>query len=178
MVSCTRFAVVVAAVTLLTSPAFAAPIRYNCDSGAGYFSEIEQFQAGPDYRVQGSFEANLIRLHPKYLPTATIAFESKDKSTHIGVQLMKRHNKKLYDATIVAKIGGERKVWSVTAVDLNTAVLFSLKVSKSGTATATLAGRTIEVPVSIGPDGRLSITCSTGGFEFHGLDWTAQEVKQ
>lgn len=153
--------------------ASAAPIRYDCDSSPGFFSEIEQFQPGPGYRVRGSIKAQEARKHRRYVPTATIWLQSADKTKSAAVQLMNRSGKK-FDLTVITRMDGATIEKRVMQVDVEEVVPFDLHFSPSGRNIIIAGGQSFDVAGNFGTNARVSITCSTGGFEFPELDWNAE----
>ncbi len=160
-------------VALCTSwSALAAPIRYSCDSAPGFYSEIEQFQPGPQYRIRGSIKPQEARRHSRFVPTATIWLQSDDKKKSAAVQLMNRVGKQ-FNVTIITKIDGAQLERQVMQVGIEEIVPFDLHFSPSGRSFIRAGTQSFDVAANFGTNARVSITCSTGGFEFPELDWNA-----
>jgi hypothetical protein len=164
---------IVAALVLGHGTAQAAPVNYDCDTNEGSYSELSQVQAGPDYHVRGTIRPLQVRAHERYLPSAQIRLENAAETEAIAVQLVGRQGTDQFDILVTLGAGPSATLarTSIGTLRLNQSVPFDLAVSSAGEASVRIGVERRTFRVALGAGAKLSVICSTGEFEFSGLDW-------
>jgi hypothetical protein len=160
-----------AALMLVPAAATAAPADYDCDAAAADVVEIASLdQAGPDYRVRGSIRPVLPRSHPDYVATATVYIRSADRRRLAIVQILRGAANRY---TVTARRVTQGHSFAATPALISTGETLSFELASSAAGTyALLAGHRIALGPPIGAAAHLSVTCSTGRFQFGDLDWS------
>ena len=156
----------------LGSSAAAAPLDYDCDTAAGSYSMIDLVQPGPGYRIRGTVTGVQFRKDDRWLPTATIALVSADKSNFVSVQLMRQARDSKMELAANGLLRGERRSAEGGRVGLGEAVPFEI-TSGGGRTVVQFGDKRTIFDFDLGADSRVQVSCSTGQFRFEGLDWEA-----
>ena len=149
------------------------PIYFDCDTPGGSFSEIKFNQNQSDYRVRGTITPLELNGTARWSPTATVYVMSEDKKYFAAIQLMNNAQKLLY-VTVQDAEGGPPREADVGQIKINESVSFDLYLPSSGEAFADVGRRRVPLHVKLGPNAKVSITCSSGHFRFDPLDWNWQ----
>lgn len=153
----------------------AAPMKFDCDSFDGAFSEVMQTQAGPNYAVKAQITAMRLGNHREWLPNAMLQIFSADENNVVIVRLNSSSSQsKTASVTLTIGKDGERKSYAVTTVKLNEPVDASI-IIRDGKVKVQVAGQSAEAPIAIGPNAEVRAACSTGEFMFEKLDMAAPE---
>jgi hypothetical protein len=155
--------------------AAAQPIYYDCDTPGARYSEIKLTQSGADYRVRGMITPMALRPASGWLPTATVYIKSSTANAYIVVQLMNEAGKTLAATVEVGRDGSKRRT-NAGQTKVADGVPFDIYLPKGGGGFAELAGKRVPIDADLGPDAKLSITCSSGHFRFDPLDWGWQSL--
>jgi hypothetical protein len=163
------------ALTGLTLPASAAPMRYDCDTPAGAMSEISQVQSGPKYALRVEVAAKRMRMNREWRPGASFRIRSADEHHEIGVQISAAsHRSESLTVSLSAINGEDRRSYPVATVKVGETLRASLDVA-DGHARADIGGQKVDIPLDLGTGAKLVVTCSTGQFMFEKLDMAAAE---
>jgi hypothetical protein len=172
----TSISALAAGLFLATAGAAAPPLSYDCDTNEGSFSQLAQDQPGPAYRVRGTITPLQSRTHERFLPSAQVRLESRDRTHGIAVQLVSLRRDDHFD--IVVALGGgtsaNRERTPAGTARMNEAVPFDMTVSARGDAVVTVGSERLTFLVDLGPGARLYVICSTGEFDFQNLEWGAE----
>ena len=163
------------AALVVSHPAAAEPVYYDCDTPGGKYSEIMLTQAEAAHRVRGTITPMELRAAADWFPTATVYVQSKDKRDLVSVQLMNRSGKTLAVSVSLVQSGKVRKA-ELGAIKINQAVAFDIYLPASGEGFVQLAGKKIPVGITLGAGAKVSVTCSSGHFRFDPLDWAWQQL--
>lgn len=164
-----------AGLLIASAQAPAAPMKFDCDSFDGAFSEVMQTQAGPNYAVKAQITAMRLGKHGQWLPNALLQIISVDEKNIVIVRLNASSSQsKTVSVTLSTVKDGEKKSYSVTTVKLNEPVDAAIVV-RDGKIKVQVAGQAAEAPIAIGPNAEVRAACSTGQFMFEKLDMTAPE---
>lgn len=162
----------VAALIALAAPANAAPFSYDCDTGAGRFSELKQVQSGPDYRLSGRISANELATHKRWAPGANITVESADKKTRASLRILAPMQRAPLDVVLQITRDGQSEEKALGQVGLSQDLAFILTVA-GGQVRAEIGSMRSEAPIAIGSGASVSVVCSTGNFHFDDLRFEA-----
>jgi len=155
-----------------SAAAAAAPIRYDCDTAAGSFSEIEQGQKGPAYAVAGTVEPVQLRTHEQWLPAAA-RVDSNDGKRSVALQLVPEVRGGSTFAIVAVSADDDKKGRTrLGKIALGETLAFSIR-AVGGSVRVEAAGKVATMPVAIGGGGRVGVSCSTGQFKFETLDLEA-----
>jgi hypothetical protein len=157
-----------AALIALAGSAQAAPFSYDCDTGAGRFSELKQVQAGPDYRISGRISANELAMHKRWAPGANLTIESADKKNRVSLRILAPMQKAPLDVVLEISRDGQKEEKALGQVGLSQELAFVLTVT-GGQAHAEIGSMRGEGPIAIGSGASVSTVCSTGNFHFEDL---------
>lgn len=164
-----------AGVLISSAQATAAPMKFDCDSFDGAFSEVMQTQAGPNYAVKAQITAKRLGKHNQWMPNALLQIFSADERNVVNVRLSAASSQsKTVSVTLTTVKDGEKKSYSVTTVKLNEPVDASI-IIRDGKVQVQVAGQTADAPISVGPNAEVRAACSTGEFLFEKLDIAAPE---
>ncbi|HEY5723037.1 MAG TPA: hypothetical protein VIT45_12015 [Allosphingosinicella sp.] len=158
----------IASFAALAGPAQAAPFSYDCDTGAGRFSELKQVQPGPDYRISGRISANELATHKRWAPGANLTIESADKSVRASLRILAPTRKAPLDVVLETTKDGKTETQTLGRIGLSQDLAFVLAVA-GGQVRAEIGSMRGDAPISIGAGGSVSTVCSTGNFHFEDL---------
>jgi hypothetical protein len=162
-----------AALAGASTPSRAAPMRFDCDTFDGAYSEVVQTQSGPAYALKAEITAKRLGKHRDWRPNALIQVKSADGKSAIGVQVTAAsYQNRTLSVALITTTGGERKEYSVATVKLHEAVNAAILV-RDGKVRAEVAGQFAEAPIEIGPGAEVGAACSTGQFMFEKLEMVA-----
>jgi hypothetical protein len=171
-----KWKMLLAVASLSATQAVAAqPIYYDCDTPGAKYSEIKLTQSGSDYRVQGTITPMELRPASGWRPTATVYITSGTSKNYVAVQLMNDTGKTLAAAMELGKDGAKRRA-DADRARVGAGVSFDIYVPKAGGGFVSLGGKRVPIDVDLGPDAKVSITCSSGHFRFDPLDWSWQPL--
>jgi hypothetical protein len=153
----------------------ALPLRFDCDTAEGNSSELRATQAGPSYRIRGQLTARLLRVHPRWQPTASVIVASADHKVVVALQMTapKRPEGPL-DLFLSGPGGDDRPRIELGQAAIGEKLPFELVVA-GGKATARIGDRRAEVAAAVGAGAQVSVSCSTGEFLFE--DFTLQPTR-
>lgn len=152
------------------SPALSSPLRFDCDSMDGAFSEIIQAQTGPNYVIRADVTAKRIGAHRDRRPNALIYIGSPDGKASIGVRLTASASKpQVLAVTVETTKDGESKSYIVTSVKLGETVHASIEIN-DGATRVEAAGQVAEIRIPVDRGAEVSASCATGQFMFEKLE--------
>ena len=157
-----------AALTVLAGPAQAAPFSYDCDTGAGRYSELKQVQTGPDYRISGRISANELARHERWAPGSNVTIESADGKSRASLRVMAPTRKAPLDVVLAITKDGKTEEQRLGQIGLSQELAFVLTFA-DGRARAEIGTMRGEAPIAIGGGASVSVVCSTGNFHFNDL---------
>jgi hypothetical protein len=168
MVSMRMMLLAGAVVAAWASPAPAAPLSYDCDSGAGRFSELKQTQPGPDYHISGRISANELGIHERWAPVGNIEIESADQKNRAMLQILAPARKAPLDVVLRTWNGEKVATQTLGQVGLNEDVTFSMAVG-DGRVKVEFGTMRGEARVEMAAGANVGVGCSTGNYHFEDL---------
>ena len=167
-------AAIAVGLAVLSVPASAAPIRFDCDALDGANSEIAQTQYGPTYRLRTQISPKRAGKHREWRAGALLLIKSADDKAYVGVRIAATVSKPQGFSVFLETVqGGEHKQFSVTTVKLGDTVNASIDI-KDGSARVEVAGQVADMAIPIGKGAVLSASCSTGQFIFEKLEFSPE----
>jgi hypothetical protein len=160
------------AALLLLAPgaAMAAPVKWECDTAAGAYSELSQVQPGPAYRVRGTMKWAQSRVDRHYAPSAQVRIDNAGATRWVGVQMLAAPRAARISLGVRLHNGGETQDVALGTAGLNEVVPFEISVSPAGEIALSIGTERRTAQVDIGPGATVSAVCSTGEFEFATID--------
>ena len=154
--------------------AAANPIYYDCDTPGAKYSEIKFNQSQPDHRVRGTITPMELRPHD-WRPAATVYLESQDKRHTAAVQLVNSEGT-ILDVAVSVGWNGQITKTVIGQMRNTHSIAFDLYMPSSGQGFAEVGGKRVPLKFSIGPNAKVSVTCSSGHFRFDPLDWDWEQL--
>jgi hypothetical protein len=156
--------------TVLALPMAASgtPLDYDCDVPAGHFSSIKTQVSLP---IEVSGRVTPLVLRPgDYLPVGNVSIRSGDNQG-VGLKVIAFNTS--MTSLIVAFVDSKTPdhLMAMAKVDMSDSVSFRLTVSESGQGTLKVGQSEHAFEVDLAAPTELSISCSTGQFEFNELEW-------
>ena len=155
------------------SAAHAEPIEFDCDTPGGNYSEITFRQGGTAHRVRAEITPIKLRPSGRWLPAATITVQSQDEQRSAGIQLVNSSGKNL-GVVVMADEGGQTKKVEAGQIRAKEGLPFDLYLPSTGSSFVEVLGKRVTLGINVGPNAKVSITCSSGQFRFKDLDWDWQ----
>jgi hypothetical protein len=152
----------------MAGSAQAAPLSYDCDTGAGRFSELKQVQPGPAYRISGRIAANELARHERWAPGSNITIESADEQNRVSLRILAPMQKAPLDVVLEITKAGKTETQALGRVGLSQELAFVLAFA-DGRVRAEIGTMRGEAPLAIGAGASVSVVCSTGNFHFNDL---------
>lgn len=146
--------------------------KFDCDTAAGSFSEIDFSQPGPRYHVSGNVSAKQFRYNGTWIPVANVRIVSADKQSFGGVRLQATTGRGGLELIVQSRVQGRDNSMVVATLRKGELATFSLDVV-DGKMTIRVADKLFSGP-EIGAGSAVNVTCSSGQFIFQNLNWDAQ----
>jgi len=153
---------------MLASAANAAPFSYDCDTGAGRFSELKQTHPGPQYRISGRMAANELGTDKRWAPVANVTIESADGQSRAMLRLMAPTRRAPLDVVLSITKAGKTEVQTLGQVGLSEELTFVLTAAQ-GRARVEIGTMRGEAAIDVGGGASVAVVCSTGNFHFNDL---------
>lgn len=162
----------VIAACLITLPAAARTLSYDCDTMTDRFSEITTPLAKTGY-ISGVVTPARIVTGERYATTTRVAIEGAGDKSWVGFTLTRAGSTDpdtLIAIMVISRAGQDEEI-TLGAIKLSQAVPFRLSLGKSGAAALELGDwkRTATIDLTLPATG--SVSCSTGEFKFDSLDF-------
>ncbi len=158
----------------VAQPADAAPMTYGCDTPADRFSAIMADVGFTSFTIKGAVKPNEFR-KGKYLPLAQILLDTADEQNSLAFKLVAM-GARAKDATAILETrskGKDAKPVALAIVKLGETLPFSIRIVNGSTADYRIGAAQGQIALSLPEKGVLNVICSTGDFEFTGLEWSA-----
>jgi hypothetical protein len=154
----------------IAAPAFAAPMRFDCDCMSGAYSEVAQTQTGPHYLLRADVTPKRVGQDRQWRPNGLLHIRSADGKAYIAVRMTATISRpQAFSIYLETEKDGEKKQFSVTTVKLGETVHASIEV-KDGAARVEVAGQVADFSIPLGKGAEVSAGCSTGQFMFEKLE--------
>jgi hypothetical protein len=164
-----------ATVLLITGPASAATLEYDCDTAPNHFSELKQELGQGPVVISGMLTARAMAASKTYAPMTRVTLESADGADGVSVRLVGAPtvNKTLLLASLIVRTDGKDEEEQLGTVSLMQPLPFAMRVN-AGTAAITFGEwqRELKIPSAVVAGAKVS--CSTGEFLFEKLDLGAK----
>lgn len=147
-------------------------MSYDCDTGAGRFSELKQVQPGPAYRISGRIAANELGKHERWLPVGNINITSADNQTRAMLQITASERKAPLDVLLRVINGDNDTSQTLGKVALSQELAFVLSVA-DGKVKVEIGDMRGEAQISMSGGASVAVGCSTGNFHFEDLRFGA-----
>jgi hypothetical protein len=156
-----------------SNSALATPMRFDCDSFDGAYSEVAQIQSGPTYSLKAKITPKRLGKHRDWRPNAMLQIKSADGKNGVTVRVTASSlQNRTFSVTFASLTGGELKEYSVATVKTNEPVSVAIAV-RDGKLQAAIGGQLAEGPIAVGKGAEVRAGCSTGQFVFENLEMNA-----
>ena len=150
--------------------ATAAPVDYDCDTAEGSFSQLSQRQAGPAYHVRGTITPLQWREHERWMASAQVRLETRDRSRLLAVQVIRGQGAARAEFAVTVNSGSGPHSTTLGDIALNETVPFDISLLATGDAVVQLGTERRVFHLDLGRDLQVNVICSTGEFLFGELD--------
>jgi hypothetical protein len=161
---------------LASTPAFAGPLAWDCDTPAGRFSQIEAKATGAAI-ITGEFKGVEGRRDKRWAPTVFLQMKTGDGALILGLSFVV-HPGHVESMTVqvVRTESGERKTATLGEVPFGEAIPFRVLFDGAGEVEISAGALKARTRVAATPATSLSASCSTGQFTFSNLTFSEREV--
>jgi hypothetical protein len=159
---------------LATAPAAPAPDRpeaFACDAAGGDFEEIKNVSVGPEHRISGRLTPRRYRRHGRARPTATVKFYSPEMRRAAGFQVTRRPGQDRLAILVIETRATGNTTMQAGWLRLGEELRFELNIGPGGRGHVEINGRRSALATDLGTRAEVSVSCSTGKFDYRALDW-------
>lgn len=161
-----------ASAVLLPAESYAAPMTYECDTPANKFSSIDVPIDSKNFTIRGAITPDGFS-KGQFLPVANIHLSALDGTGGVWLRLVAPSaGSKQADVIVETKLKAKPMKKTIGKISLGESLIFSISVLPDSTIDMDVGGQQVKLKSDLAGPSKLSISCSTGEFNFANLEWS------